>query len=143
MTLRETIYQVFPKEGAPNYKLSDAIIADDYGDSSCAFEEKWVSWDEIENWQIANTNGVFFSFAPRDVCAYLIPRFMIFTIDEHEGKLGEFARLAASDCAGDYVALLEKKHFDYAGTNFTTSQIQVLKNFLDYVREIEDGRQQQ
>ena len=59
MELREAIYEFFPNQGAPNYRLSNAIIDDDYGDTSHSFEENWVTWDQIENWQIAKSN-VFF-----------------------------------------------------------------------------------
>ena len=123
-------------DGAPIYRLSNAIIDDDYGDTSGAFEENWVTWNQIENWQIAKSD-VFFSFAPREAAAYLLPRFMIFTLDEIESKLNEYSGLAASDCATEYIKLLEKRKYDYKGINFNETQIKVLKQFLSYVQEKE------
>ena len=133
MKLREAIYEFFPKKCSQNYKLSDGLIEDDHGDTFNAFEESWVTWDQIENWQIARS-AVVLSYAPRDVAAFLLPRFMVFTLDEIDGNLGEFSGLSASDSAIDFIEIIERRQYDYNGTNFTASQTETLKKFLEYVR---------
>ena len=95
--LRKRIAEVFPKNPATEYHLSDAIVEDAYGATDYAFFEHWATWDEIEDWQIAKSD-VFFSYAPPEAAAYLLPRFMLFVLDERDGVVpGEFQDRGASD----------------------------------------------
>jgi hypothetical protein len=131
MELREEIKNAFPMSGAPRYRLSDAIIEDDYGDDSYAFKEDWGTWEEIENWQLVKSD-VFFSYAPIDAAIYILPRFMLFVLDEIEGKLQtEYQGYSAGESAVWFIQRLKKR--DYRGSSLTTSQVSVIENFLSYI----------
>ena len=132
--LRNKIYECFPRKPAVNYKLSEAIIADDYGDESNAFEENWCAWDEIEDWQVARCD-VLFSFAPANAIEYIIPRYMIFFLDEIENKIPVGAYKNASDVSGDNAVnyLKRIKDNDYRNSGFNETQIEVIELFLKAV----------
>ena len=138
MDIRSKIKEQFPLQGAPSYRLSDAIVEDDYGDTSLTFEESWNTWAEIENWQIVKSD-VFFSYAPKSAAIYLLPRFMIFVLDEIESKLEpQYLGNSAGDCAVWYIQTLKKKN--YKNTKLTSLQIEVLENFLAYIYKDLDYR---
>ena len=128
------IYECFPRKPVVNYKLSQAIIADDYGDESNAFEENWCTWDEIEDWQVARCD-VLFSFAPAETIEFLIPRYMLFFLDEIEKKVSIQAYKNASDVSGENaVNYLERlKDNNYRNSGFNESQIEVIELFLNTV----------
>ena len=131
MNLREDIQTLFPLADAPSYRLSDAIIEDDYGDTSYAFEESWSTWAEIENWQLAKSD-VYFSYAPQDAALYVLPRFMLFVLDDIDGKLeSKNQDTCATDSAVWYIQRLKKN--GYESTNFTSVQIEVIEQFLAYI----------
>ena len=131
MNLRGRIREVFPESGAPNYRLSDAIVEDDYGDKTFAFEEKWKTWAEIEDWQIAKSN-VFFSFAPMNAALYVLPRFMLFVLDDIEGKLHkDHSDYGAGDSAVWFIQRLKNRNFQ--NTDLSKEQIEVIDSFLDYI----------
>ena len=133
MNLREEIEKQFPLENAPSYRLSDAIIEDDYGDTSYAFEESWSTWAEIENWQLAKSD-VYFSYAPHDAALYVLPRFMLFVLDDIDGKLeSEHQDTCTTDSAVWYIQRLKKKR--YESTGFSGAQINVIERFLAYIYE--------
>ena len=131
MELRNRIRQAFPECGAPSYRLSDAIIDDDYGDRTFAFEEKWKTWSEIEDWQIAKSN-VFFCFAPLDAALYVLPRFMLFVLDDIEGKLHkDHSDYGAGDSAVWFIQRLKNRN--YRKTELSKGQIAVIEEFLGHI----------
>jgi hypothetical protein len=148
MDLRDRIREAFPERGAPTYRLSDAIIEDDYGDETFAFEEKWRTWTEIEDWQIAKSN-VFFCFAPLDAALYVLPRFMLFVLDDIEGKLHkDHSDFGAGDSAVWFIQRLKKQGF--RDTELSKAQIEVIEEFLghiyrdyDYQVTVDVGHQQE
>jgi len=131
MDIREAINVVFPKCEAPKYRLSDAIIEDDYGDDSYAFKEEWETWDQIEDWQIVKSD-VFFSYAPIPAAIYLLPRFMLFVLDEINGLLAEENQgYGTGDSAVWFVQRLKNK--EYKNTGLSKAQIDLLEQFLGHI----------
>jgi len=131
MDLREKIHNEFPKEGAPAYRLSDAIKDDDYGDTTYTFEETWETWEQITDWQVVKSE-VFFSFAPKNAAIYVLPRFMLFVLDEIEGILPqEYQSFGAGDAAVWFIESLKRKN--YRNSGLSDSQISVIEQFLSLV----------
>jgi len=147
MDIREAIDTVFPKLDAPKYRLSNAIIEDDYGDDSYTFKEEWETWDQIEDWQLVKSD-VFFSYAPLPVAIYVLPRFLFFVLDEIDGLLEEEHQgCGAGDTAVWFVQRLKNK--GYQNTGLSKAQIDVLEKFLahayqdyDYSVTIDVGKKQ-
>lgn len=136
--LRQQIYACFPQKPAVDYALSDALIADAYGDQRYAIEEQWETWEQITDWQVARCD-VLFAFAPAKASAYFIPRYMLFSLDQIEDKIPEETYRDASDVSGDnaefYLTNLKKTH--YKDSLFTQPQIDVIELFLATVSEHE------
>ena len=88
MQLRNQILENFPKLPKPKYLLSDAIIADDWGETCNVIEEKWNDWSEIEDWQV-NACPYVFTYLEFEDSIYYLPRYLIFIIDDIEGKVEE------------------------------------------------------
>ena len=134
--LRSLIREAFPSEPAVKYRLSRAIIDDDYGEETNAFEESWGTWEEIEDWQVTRCY-VFFSFAPAEAKEYFLPRYMIFLLDQIEGKIDDGIYSNASDLSGEsavyYIKRLKKGN--YAKCNFNEFQVGVIETFLESTRE--------
>ena len=134
--LRRKITNTFPLQPVPKYRLSDAIADDDYGDRHFTFEETWKSWDEIENWQIVKCD-IFFCFAPPEAAAYMIPRYMVFVLDEIEEKLPSESRgYSSRDTAVWHLQRLQKKK--YKNSSLTLHQINVIEGFLVEIRSDPD-----
>ncbi len=130
--LRRQITNTFPLQPASKYRLSDAIADDDYGDRRFTFEETWKSWDEIENWQVVKCD-VFFCFAPSEAAAYMIPRYMIYVLDDIEEMLPPECRSYSSgDTAIWHLQRLEKK--EYKNSCLSQDQIDVIEDFLVEIR---------
>ena len=134
--LRRKIVECFPIKPAVRYKLSQAIIEDDYGDESKAFEENWSTWDQIEDWQVARCD-VLFSYAPTNVIEYLIPRYMLFFLDEIENKIPDEAYKKTSDSSGESAVhyLQSKKDVHYKRSGFNELQLEVIELFLNAVNK--------
>jgi hypothetical protein len=129
--LRKMIEEVFPKTPVPEYRLSNAIIDDDYGDTSYAFEEKWTTWDQIEDWQVAKCY-VLFAYAPPDAAAYYTPRYMIYVLDDIDGTVDQETfgiGSGSGDCLVWYLQRAKKS--GYKETAFNHKQIQVIELFLN------------
>jgi hypothetical protein len=136
LTLRHQISNAFPKLPATTYRLGDAITADDYGDPRNTFEETWNTWDEIENWQITKCT-IFFAFAPADAAAYLVPRFMLFVLDEIEGKLSpEHQGYNSGDATVWHLQRL--KNAKYENSPLNESQKNVIELFIDEIQKDPD-----
>lgn len=148
MDIRDRIRHVFPESGAPTYRLSDAIIEDDYGDRTFTFEEKWKTWTEIEDWQIAKSS-VFFSFAPLDAALYVLPRFMLFALDDIEGKIHKnYSGYGSGDSVVYFIQQLKNRNFK--NTNLSKEQIEVIDFFIAYIYQdydyqiaVDVGRQEE
>lgn len=135
--LRDRVLVVFPLYPKPSYTLSDALIDDDYGDTARAFEEKWVNWTQIKDWQVDRCQPLF-SYAGDDA-VYYIPRWMLFVLD-HMTVPGFSRRYEkASD---DALLWYLRKHqkTSYANLYLTPSQIVLVNDFLEFVRFHDDYR---
>ncbi|MGI9569716.1 MAG: DUF6714 family protein [Desulfobulbia bacterium] len=132
------IEEAFPKTPTPEYKLSNAIIDDDYGDTTYAFEEKWETWDQIEDWQVAKCD-VLFSFAPPEAAVYYTPRYMNYALDDIDGAVDQETLgygSGSGDCLAWYLQAAEKSGFKE--TAFNEEQIQVIELFLKELRNDEE-----
>lgn len=111
--------------------MSDAIIEDDYGDTTCMFKESWDTWEQIENWQLVKSD-VFFSYAPKPAAIYILPRFMLFALDEIEGTLPKvYQGYSTGDTVVWFIEALKRKDFRNSGLSVT--QISVIEKFLSFI----------
>ena len=132
------IEEAFPKKPAPEYRLSNAIIDDDYGDTTYAFEEKWETWDQIEDWQVAKCD-VLFSFAPSGAAVYYTPRYMIYVLDDIDGTVDQETLgygTGSGHCLVWYLQREKKSGFKEAA--FNEEQIQVIEIFLEELKNNEE-----
>ena len=123
---RDAIVEAFPLRPVPLYRLSDAIVADDFGSRTNVFDEQWETWDQIETWQIEKCE-VFFSYAPPSAAAYVTPRFMVYVLNE----VSDPATASGSNSGDCFVWWLQKlKRSGFEGFPFSLRQRSVIEMFL-------------
>jgi len=127
--VRASINEAFPKHPAvTSYTLSDGLI-DDYCPVEKTFKEDWETWDEIEDWQILRSD-TFLNFAPPESFAYLVPRFMVFVLDDIDGVLP--IECQGSGIPDAVVTYLERQlKINSRNPILSDSQLEVIKDFLD------------
>lgn len=130
--VRQKIIKEFPLAPITEYRLSDAIVEDDYGDTDGTFVEDWSTWNEIEDWQVARCSALF-SFAPPKAISYLIPRYMIFVLDDICGYID---RKSIDTYSGDCLIwyLQRARMSGYANQGFTKKQIDTIESFLGEIK---------
>lgn len=122
----DAILEAFPLRPVPHYRLSDAIVADDFGSRTNVFDEQWETWDQIETWQVAKCE-VFFSYAPPNAAVYLTPRFMVYVLDE----VNDPASASGSNTGDFFVWWLQRlKRSGFKGVPFSYRQRSVIELFL-------------
>ena len=138
--LRKKIERVFRLTPVPLYRLSDAIIADDYGDDSYAFEETWLTWIEIKDWQVAKCD-MLFSFAPPKIAAYFIPRYMIYVLDEIEGVVDQnYVDWGQGSGYALIWFLIKSQKNNYEDLELMSVQLDVIEEFLLKIKIDDDYR---
>lgn len=136
--LRKLIVEAFPYLLPPSkYRLSDAITEDDYGDNTYSFKETWRTWEEIYDWQVAQCS-VIFTYAPSEVAEYLLPRYMMFVLDDIENRLDDNTFKDAGDGSGDSAVYYIKKlkRNSYCDSSFCDIQIRALDTFIKSIDNI-------
>jgi|GEM_PF-6300801 len=131
--IRKKIFDVFPREPVSKIRLSDAAVADHFGDESKSFKEDWKDWTEIQDWQLEKCDGSLFAFYEGKDISYFIPRYMIWVLDEM--NKGTEARLHAwwGLRVVSYLANRRKLISYDLYADFDERQKEVIEDFLIHV----------
>jgi hypothetical protein len=106
--LKLEILKVFPKDNTTGRILSDAIVADNWGDQKYinCLSESWKDWTEITNKQIDNCSSLFAFFEDKEI-SYFVPRYMIWVLDDIQNKI-EYEYGCSGDSTISWLLLISK-----------------------------------
>ena len=125
--LREKIKELFPLEPKPKYTFKDYATNDNFE------ENLWSDWSQIDNALISKAPDIF-ALAPPNDTIYYIPRYMIYILDDIDGKITD-----ASDGADNLVTfLLRHRLTSYEKLNLNNNQITFIEFFLDHIYSYQD-----